>query len=211
MRTSTERSKTVKTLVVALTVGVVLPGAAFGASPSQIPVVVAQAPPKEAARPKIVEAGAVTVRGTVEAVDTEKKTVTLKGPKRSLTLQVRDPQKLEAIKVGDPVVARYYEALAMEVKKPGEATPGAGTQQAITTSKPGETPAAAIGQQITATVTVVAIDKKAQTVTIKGPSGDTETIKARDPKNLAKLKAGDLVEVTYTRALAISLDKPAAK
>ena len=166
---------------------------------------------QEAAKPKVQEAAVVTVRGTVEAIDTEKQTVTLKGPKRTLTVHVRDPKKLEAIKVGDPVVAKYYEALAFEVKKPGAATPGTTAQQGVATSKPGETPAGAIGQQVTVTVTIVAIDKKADTATIKGPDGTTETVKARDPKNLEAVKVGDLVEITYTRALAIALDKSAMK
>jgi ribosomal protein S17 len=60
---------------------------------------------------------------------------------------------------------------------------------------------------VTATVTITAIDKKAHTVTIKGPKGGTETIKAKDPKNLEGLKVGDMVEITYTQALAVSLDK----
>jgi Cu/Ag efflux protein CusF len=201
----------VKAFVLVLMVGAAIPAAALGANSAQGPVTVAQATPGDAATPKVVDATVVTVRGKVEAVDVEKKTVTLKGPRRSLTLQVRDPQKLEAIKVGDPVVAKYYEALAIEVKKPGETTPGVSTQQAVATSKPGETPGGVVGEQITATVTVASIDKKAHTVTVKGPSGGTETVKARDPKNLDKLKVGDLVELTYTRALAISLDKPPAK
>jgi Cu/Ag efflux protein CusF len=167
---------------------------------------VAQATP-QTAPPKVQGASAVTVRGTVEAVDKEKQTVTVKGPKRSLTLQVRDPKKLDAIKVGDPVVANYYEALAIEVKKPGTATPGVTAQQGVATSKPGQTPAGAIGEQITVTATIVALDKGAGTVTVKGPGGDTEVIKARDPRNLDAVKTGDLVELTYTRALVIGLDK----
>jgi hypothetical protein len=163
------------------------------------------------AKPKAEEVVAVTLRGTVEAIDKEKGTITIKGRQRSLTVQVRDPKKLEAIKVGDPVVGRYYEALAIEVKKPGTATPGVTVQQGTATSKPGETPAGAVGQQVTATVTVTAIDKAAKTVTVKGADGTTETVKARDPKNLDALKVGDLVEITYTRALAIALDKAPAK
>ena len=206
-----------KTLVAVLMVGALVPAAAFGASPPATPSV-AQASPQatkpkaqETAKPKVQEAAVVTVRGTVEAIDKEKQTVTLKGPKRTLTLHVRDPKKLEAIKVGDPVVGKYYEALAIEVKKPGTATPGVTAQQGVATSKSGETPAGAIGHQVTVTATIVAIDRKAQTVTIKGPGGDTETVKARDPKNLDAVKVGDLVEMTYTRALAIALDKSAKK
>jgi ribosomal protein S17 len=81
----------------------------------------------------------------------------------------------------------------------------------MATSKPGETPAGAVGQQVSVTATIVAIDKAAHTVTIKGPEGNTETVKARNPKNLDLVKVGDLVEITYTRALAIGLDKPAKK
>lgn len=181
------------------------------AAPPERSVILAQATPADVTRPKVTDAALVTVRGTVEAVDTEKKTVTLKGPKRSVTMQVRDPQKLQAIKVGDPVVAKYYEAVAIEVHKPGAATPGVSTQQAVVTSKPGETPAGAVGERINAVVTVASLDRKAGTVTVNGPDGATETIKARDPKNLEKIKAGDQVEITYTRALVISLDKPAGK
>jgi hypothetical protein len=96
----------------------------------------------------------------------------------------------------------------IQVHKPGEAAPGATSQQAVVSTKPGETPGAAVGQEVTVTATVTAIDTKAGTVTVKGPQGGERTVKARDPKNLAKIKVGDLVEITYTEALAIALDKP---
>ena len=81
------------------------------------------------------------------------------------------------------------------------------TQETRISSRPGQTPAGAVGREVTATVTITALDKKARTVTVKGPQGGTETIKAKDPKNLEGLKVGDMVEITYTQALAISLDK----
>src|SRR5262245_16435413 len=80
----------------------------------------APAAPEKAPGPAAVRAG--QVKGTVAAVDKDAKTVTLKGPKgRTVTLDVQDPQKLEMIKVGDPVVATYMEAVAFEIKKPGTA------------------------------------------------------------------------------------------
>jgi Cu/Ag efflux protein CusF len=199
-----------KALVVALLmVALALPAAAQGTGTAPAPAAKPASPAP--AMPKGQEAAVVTLRGTVEAVDKEKQTVTIKGPKRTLTIRVQDPKKLEAIKVGDPVVGKYYEAIAFEVKKPGTATPGVTAQQAVGTSQPGQTPAGAVGEQVTITATITAIDKKAQTVTIKGPDGTTETVKARNPKNLDAVKVGDLVEITYTRALAIALDKPAKK
>jgi hypothetical protein len=200
----------VKTLVVALLmVALSLTAAAQGTGTAPAPAAKPASPAP--AMPKGQEAAVVTLRGTVEAVDKEKQTVTIKGPKRTLTIRVQDPKKLEAIKVGDPVVGKYYEAIAFEVKKAGTATPGVTAQQAVGTSQPGQTPAGAIGEQVTITATITAIDKKAQTVTIKGPEGTSETVKARNPKNLDVVKVGDLVEITYTRALAIALDKSTKK
>jgi ribosome maturation factor RimP len=200
----------VKTLaVIVLSVALAASVAAQGTGTAPAPAAKPASPAP--AMPKGQEAAVVTLRGTVEAVDKEKQTVTIKGPKRTLTIRVQDPKKLEAIKVGDPVVGKYYEAIAFEVKKPGTATPGVTAQQGVASSQPGATPAGAVGEQVTVTATITAIDKKAQTVTIKGPDGTTETVKARNPKNLDAVKVGDLVEITYTRALAIALDKPAKK
>ena len=170
------------------------------------------APAEKAPAEKPTGKGAASVtkvRGTVAAVDKDAGTVTLKGPKgRTVTIEVKDKQKLDMIKVGDPVVAAYVEAVAFRVQKAGSgATPGVTTQETRISSKPGETPAGAVGREVTATVTITALDKKARTVTVKGPQGGTETIKAKDPKNLEGLKVGDMVEITYTQALAISLDK----
>jgi hypothetical protein len=125
-----------------------------------------------------------------------------------VTLDVQDPQKLEIVKVGDPVVATYYEAVAVEVKKAGSATPGVTVQESRVTSKPGENPAGAIGRQVTLIGTITAIDRKAPSVTVKGPQGRTETVKVKDVNNLKDVKVGDMVELTYAQALVVALDKP---
>jgi ribosomal protein S17 len=200
----------VKALVVAL-LSMVLAAPVWAQGTGTAPAPAAKPATPAPAKPKGQEGAILTLRGTVESIDKEKQTVTIKGPKRTVTVKVRDPKKLEAINVGDPVVGKYYEAVAFEVKKAGTATPGVTTQQATGTSQPGQVPAGAIAEQITVTATIVAIDKKAHTVTIKGPEGNTETVKAHDPKNLDLVKVGDLVEITYTRALAIGLDKSGKK
>jgi Cu/Ag efflux protein CusF len=189
----------------------VAPGPGAWAEALRVAQAAAPAPaPAPQAMPGKLAADAVQVRGTIDAIDKEKGTVTLKGPKgRTLTLEVRDPAKLDAVKVGDPVVATYMEAVAFQVRKSGTATPGTSVQEARVGSKPGETPGGAIGREVTVVVTITAIDKKAPAVTIKGPQGKTETFKVREPKNLEGVKVGALVEITYTQALAVTLDKPA--
>ena len=145
----------------------------------------------------------------MEAIDKEKQTVTIKGPKRTLTVHVRDPKKLEAIKVGDPVVGKYYEALAIEVKKPGTATPGRdrpARRGHLPTGRDTGRRRRPAGHR----------DRDHRRNRQEGGHGDHHRrghrdLKARDPKNLEAVKVGDLVEITYTRALAIALDKSAAK
>ena len=45
------------------------------------------------------------------------------------------------------------------------------------------------------------------TFKLKGPSGEVKEYVARDPENLKKAVVGDLVVITYTEAVAISVQK----
>jgi hypothetical protein len=164
---------------------------------------------QEAQGPTVAEASMVTVRGWIDAVDKTNRTVTLKGPRGgTVTLDVKDPKKLDGLAVGDPVVAAFIEALALQVKKvPGGAAAGVRVAEARATSQPGETPSGAVGREVVVTAPIVAVDRKAQTVTIKGPRGNTETIKVKDSENLKGVDAGDVAELTYTQALAVTLDR----
>ena len=171
----------------------------------------APAPANPEGKPAVGEARQVKMRGTISAIDKEKSTITLKGPKgRTVTLDVQDPTKLDVLKVGDPVVGTYIEAIAVEVKEAGSAMPGAAVEERRAGSKPGENPAGVMARQITVTATVTAVNKQAPSVTIKGPGGKVETVKVQDAKNIANVKPGDLVEITYVQALAVALDKPAS-
>jgi Cu/Ag efflux protein CusF len=181
---------------------------------ADVPATFGQAskPPAEApaAKPSVSEATAVKLRGTITAVDKENKTISIKGEGgRTLTLDVQDPSKLEAVKVGDPVVGMYYEAVAVRVRKAEAGTPGMTVKEERATSKPGETPAGAVGREITVTGTITAIDKKQGSVTVKGPQGKSHTVKVKEPKNLENVKVGDLIELTYAQALVVALDKAA--
>src|SRR5262249_36783297 len=104
--------------------------------------------------------------------------------------------------------ASFYESLAYEVKKPGTATPGASVAEDAARAKLGEKPAGAAGRVTTVVTTITGIDKAAGTVTLQGPTGSATTVKARDPRNLDRVAVGDLVEITYTEAVAVSVDKP---
>ncbi len=167
----------------------------------------------KSAPPKVTRSRLVTLTGTVQAIDVDKRLVTIKGSKgNEITVHVTDAAKnLPQVKVGDQVSVKYYEELALRVVPPGQAAPAPTTTGAVATAKPGEMPGAVAGRETTATVTIEAIDKKAGTATFKGPEGTSHTVKAVDPKNLDLIKVGDQVEITYTEALAVSVQKPAPK
>ena len=153
----------------------------------------------------------VTATAKVKAIDQKTRHVTLQRADGSVVKFVAgdEVRNLPQVKVGDDVNVTYYESLAYEVRKPGEgATPGATVAEAAGRAKVGEKPGAAAGRVTTVTATIAAIDKAAQTVTLRTPDGETTTIKARNPDNLNRVTVGDLVDITYTEALAISVETP---
>jgi len=163
----------------------------------------------EAKKPEGKKERTVTATATVQAIDLEKRIVTLKGPKGNVfDLKVGpEARNLPQVKVGDEVTVKYYESLAFKVMKAGTAPSGAAVTEVAERAKEGEKPGGAVGQQVTITATVEAIDQKVPTVTLKGPEGKSTTIKVKDRKNLVNVKVGDEVVISYTEAMAISVDK----
>ncbi len=159
-----------------------------------------------------------TVQVSAEVIGIEKatRTLTLKGPKGEVVdLVASDEVKnFDQIKLGDRVLARYAEALTLELKKPGTAASDAVTvREDAARAKPGERPAVAGARQVSALVKVVAVDPKASTIRVKGPKGNETTLNVQNPDQFKVVKKGDLIEVTYTEAIALSVEpasKPAA-
>jgi len=84
------------------------PSATAGTSVSAAP---------EGARPGGKAAGTVTVSARIIGVDPQTNHVTLQGPEGNIrVIQVRDPKKLENVKVGDMVYATYTESLGIAVE-----------------------------------------------------------------------------------------------
>ncbi len=153
----------------------------------------------------------VTVTAKVEAIDQAKREVTLKGPLGNVVTFVVDERvkRLNEVKAGDEVTADYYVSLAGELRAPTEEekktplTVLAGTVRA----PKGASPAGGALRAFKVVATVVGLDLPTQSVTLQGPLGNTGTIRAENVDNLKQLRLGDTVVVTYTEALAISLQK----
>ena len=70
---------------------------------------------KPGERPAGMVGQQVTVVADVIDVNPQTQVVTLKGPKRTVELKVRDPEQFKLVKKGDQVQATYTEAMAIAV------------------------------------------------------------------------------------------------
>lgn len=161
---------------------------------------------------KAVVARAAEMSAQVVGLDKVTRTLTLKGPKGNVVDIVAgdDVKNFDQIKLGDLVVARYVEALTLELKKAKVAGGDVVVREDAAKAKPGERPAVAGGRQITAIAAVTAVDPAKKTITLKGPRGNEVTLNVQNPDHFKVVKKGDQVEVTYTEALALAVE-PAAK
>ena len=161
---------------------------------------------------------AQSISATVESIDPKQRLVELRRGDETRTIKVPpEVRNFERIKVGDEVVATYYEGLAAEFKKPGEGTPKGVVDATTGTSRMPEgssTPGAAVANQITATVVIESVDQPSNSVTFTGPTGMTRTVDVKDPKAqkfISTLKKGDEVQLTYIEALAVTLEPKKAQ
>jgi translation elongation factor P/translation initiation factor 5A len=170
----------------------------------------AAARPAEPPSPVKVE-DAIHVTTKIEAVNLEKRTITVKDKDgKPVELEVSpEVRNLPQVKAGDTMNIVYYQSLGAEFKKPGEGVKGVQQDAVAGRAAEGERPSAGAGQQTRATVKIDSVDAATNTVKFTGPKGVQRTVAVKDPKAQAfikQLKPGDEVELTYTEALAISVD-----
>lgn len=167
----------------------------------------------EGKKPSVKREKTTHLTATVEAIDYDKRIVTVKGPEGNIVDIVASDRvkNLAKVKVGDKVEITYYESLAVKVYKAGEVPQGtAATVATERTAKPGEKPAGIVGSQVTVTATIESISPNKTTVTLKMTDGKFKVVKIRDKKNLENVKVGDEVVITATETLAVAV-KPAKK
>jgi hypothetical protein len=149
--------------------------------------------------------------GIVTAIDKSSRSVTVKteaGETRSFQVPA-DVKGFDKLKKGDKIDVEYTEAIAVAMMPPGtKMTPSEKTAAMKTGKAEGMA-----GKQITVSAEVTNVDTVNNTITLKGPKGQVETVDVKDPENQAKLsslKPGQVMQFTYTEAMAVSVT-PAGK
>lgn len=164
-------------------------------------------------KPEMGAVSLVTMSATVAAVNQETREVTLKdtdGNEKTIKLG-EEVKNLPQVAVGDQVQVAYYESVNIEVLGPQQAEPAAAEMAALETAQPGEKPSGTMARELTVVATIDAINKDNDTVTLKGPEGNTRTVKVRNPDNLEKVAVGDRVMITLSRAIAVDVTAPAGE
>lgn len=157
----------------------------------------------------IKESDSMTIKATVEDIDPSERTVTLKGEGgKTVTVKCGDEvRNFDQIKKGDQVTAKYYQSIALGLRKSDE-PPSAEEERAVMRAEPGQKPGAVAMKTVHVNATIESIDRATREVTLKGADGKTKTVKVPDGlKNFDSLKKGDQVVATVREALALAVSK----
>jgi Cu/Ag efflux protein CusF len=158
----------------------------------------------EAEKPTVYREKDVTITATVQAIDLERRVVTVKGGPKGQVVELKVDEKvgdLSRLQVGDRVVVKYIESVAVSVMKPGEVKVKE-SQEKVVVQGPGTEE-----HQTTVTATIQDIDRNTNNVFLKWPEGTIVGVHVKDPKILEGVKVGDQVVITYTDTVAISIEK----
>jgi hypothetical protein len=147
---------------------------------------------------------------TVTAIDRKQRVVMLQdreGETNAVDVPP-DVKMFDKLKVGDRVDVDYSQGLAVSMLPQGT-TPTRTERQTRSTSGPS---GASIGNEITASAEILSVDPSRNMVTFRGQRG-VRTVAVDDPRlqqMLPTLHAGQVVQLTYRQAMAVSI-RPAAK
>ena len=165
---------------------------------------------KKSEMPGVVAADVIAFESTVEAIDTQKRTVTLKGldgTPRTFAVG-RDVRNFDQIKPGDKVKVELIEEVALFVRKASE-PPAAVAATAVGVAPKGQKPGLVTVDTVQISGNVEAIDYQKRTITLRGPQGNLVTYKVDESaKRFSDVKKGEQVVLRITEAVAIVVTKP---
>jgi len=149
---------------------------------------------------------------TVTAIDMENRLVTIEGPDgNSLVVQAGDKVKnLPQVEVGDKVVMKYFDSMTANIVKldKGEKL-GTEVIGARASAPLGAKPGGAAAVEMTRRVEVVFVDPVQKFISVRSPDRGLRKISLKESPDLQhylnELKEGDVVEVTYTEAIAVEV------
>jgi Cu/Ag efflux protein CusF len=147
----------------------------------------------------------VSATATIQAIDREKRSVTLRNEKGEEDTFVAGPEvvQFERLKVGDTIRATYTESVVLRLRRAGSKEPQGG--DTVVAGRLKETPGALVSTQTVRTVTVKSVDPNAPSITVITEDGQTLTRKVQNKANLESVKPGDRIDITISQALLVNV------
>jgi hypothetical protein len=160
-------------------------------------------------KPSMSTSETMIVTAEVVAINHETREVSLQGPEGNTVSFVasEEARNLDQVSVGDTVVAEYEQIMTIDVVAGDGSAPSAGELGIAGRSEKGEMPGAAFVDSVMVKALVEDINIEANTFKLKFPSGEVKEYTARDPENLKRSAVGDFVVITFTEAIALSVEK----
>ena len=186
---------------VALVIGISSLAAALETARPQVKV--------ESDNPIFTMINVIGVEATVEAIDYDKRTATLKRPEvEAITIQVDKAAKnFDQVEVGDQVITEYIELVTIFIHE-SNAQATAERLDMVQAALKKQRPDGIAVNATEVTATIQAIDYNNSTMTLKGPQGGTATLNV-DPgdQNFNQMRVGHELVVQNTKAIAITVQK----
>jgi Cu/Ag efflux protein CusF len=177
----------------------------------------APAPQAATASNVIPQSEEVTLQAKIKKINIKTREVTLEGPNgEKVTVTAGPLVRLNLLKDGDTVNAKYYRSVAFLVNGPagGNGTPVSNDQMAAAVAQPVSAPGGVAIGVVQISGTVVGVNLASNTINIVNPSGGrVYTIDVTDPARqamLPSLNVGDTITAVVSQTLAVEVT-PAPK
>jgi len=164
-------------------------------------------------KPAISASAAVVITSKIEAINHETRVITVNDQEgRPVTFTAsEEARNLDQVAVGDTVTVEIMKNLTIQVLSAENAEAGAAEIVVAARAEAGEMPAAAVMDSKIEVFTVEEINIEANTFKLKDANGMVKEFTAREPENLKKSEVGDVVVMTLTQAVAVSVEEHAAE
>jgi len=152
----------------------------------------------------------VSVTFSVEAIDVSHRLITLKNTEGKSARYFVGPEvkRFSEIKVGDSLVVQYHVGVMAELREATaeEKALPIKIEEGVSRAPSEVPPTGALSRTVRVVTTVDAVDKKAQTLSVKGPLGGTLTVKVEDSSALNDLKVGQTIVATFGEQLVLAIE-----
>ena len=158
----------------------------------------------------LVLKGTVVMTATIQAINVEERIVVLADAEGNVRVVevIPEVENFDQLAIGDVVTSEFYESVALQIAEP-DAKPMETEGITVMSAPKGDKPGVVKIEIISEVVEVVGVDREHNLLKYRAPGKQVAILKV-DPKvsTMDNLKPGKKILVTYTEAVAVSVDKP---